>query len=63
MSQLSHQSAGRVNHCSARRDARIEGKLDRLRQAAEQDPDPEINMQLQYWTVLLGNIHKNAPIA
>eukprot|EP00975_Prorocentrum_lima_P036612 7699539-Prorocentrum_lima.AAC.1 len=63
MSQLSHQSAGRANHCAARRDACIDDKLDRLRKAADQDPNPEINVQLQYWTVLLDNIHKNAPIA
>eukprot|EP00975_Prorocentrum_lima_P036944 7776378-Prorocentrum_lima.AAC.1 len=34
-----------------------------LRQAAEENPSPEINVQLQYWSMLLENIHKNAPIA
>eukprot|EP00975_Prorocentrum_lima_P047896 10016338-Prorocentrum_lima.AAC.1 len=63
MSQLSHQSAGRVGHCAARRDARIADKLDRLQEAADRDPNPQINVQLQYWTTLRNNIHKNAAIA
>eukprot|EP00975_Prorocentrum_lima_P057079 11975193-Prorocentrum_lima.AAC.1 len=63
MSQLSHQSEGRVNRCAARRDARIEDNIDKLQEAADKDPDPQVNAQLQYWTTLRNNIHKNAAIA
>eukprot|EP00975_Prorocentrum_lima_P011794 2509128-Prorocentrum_lima.AAC.1 len=63
MSELSHNSPGRVSHCEARRDAGITEKIERLKEEIARGADPEINVQLYYWSVLLNNIHKNPAIA
>eukprot|EP00975_Prorocentrum_lima_P017513 3700077-Prorocentrum_lima.AAC.1 len=63
MSQLSHNCASKVGYYLARIDTQASSKLDILRQAAEDNPSPEINMQLQFWSMLQENIHNNAPIA
>eukprot|EP00975_Prorocentrum_lima_P012115 2570714-Prorocentrum_lima.AAC.1 len=44
-------------------DTQVADKLDVLQKAAEDNPSPKINIQLQYWSRLQENIRDNAPVA